>query len=340
VAIASPQRETRILLAEALALDSEERLAFEAAAGRQSVPRGGKTTTPSGPWPESRATMLPVSLTSFVGREAELEEIAGLVREHRLVTLTGPGGIGKTRTAIEVAAAFVDERGGGVRLVELAPLGDPAFVAAAVAAALELQVTPNLAPLDALRLALRGEELLLLLDNCEHVIAEAASVADALLRTCAMLRILATSREPLRVTGERIYRLPALPAPALEEARGFGSLQAAAFPSVVLFTQRAQAADRRFAFTDETAPHIAEICARLDGIPLAIELAATRAATRSAIFATRTRRPDGSRASANAARGHRLELRSPVGSRAPHFRTALRVFGWLHARNRNGRLCG
>jgi non-specific serine/threonine protein kinase len=274
----SPQRETRALLADALALDAEERAAFETAAVRQSAPRAGKPAAVAGPWPASRVTMLPLSLTSFVGREAEVDELATLVRAHRLVTLTGPGGIGKTRTALEVAAAFVDGPG-AVRLVELAPLGDPAFVAAAIAAALEIQLAPNQAPLDALRSALRAEDLLVLLDNCEHVIGEAASVAEALLRACPMLRILATSREPLRVTGERIYRLSALPAPALEDARGLGTLQAAAFPSVVLFTQRAQAVDHRFAFTDETAPHIAEICARLDGIPLAIELAATRAAT-------------------------------------------------------------
>ena len=275
----SPQRETLTLLSQALALDSEERSTFEAAAARQGVPRSGKASTTAGPWPTSPSTMLPHALTSFVGRETEVVEIGALVREHRLVTLTGPGGIGKTRTALEVGAAFARGPNGGVRLVELAPLADPALVAAAIAAALGLHEAPNHSPLETLVAALRGSDLLLLLDNCEHVIAEAASVAEALLRACPTLRILATSREPLRVTGERTYRLPALAAPPLEDARGLRAAEAIAFPSVVLFTQRAQAVDHRFAFTDETAPHVAEICARLDGIPLAIELAATRAAT-------------------------------------------------------------
>jgi len=275
----SPQRETLALLADALALGSEQRSTFEAAAARQSVPRPGRAAMTAAPWPTSPSTMLPLSLTSFVGRETEVEEIAALVREHRLVTLTGPGGIGKTRTALEVVSAIARGPNGRVRLVELAPLSDPVLVAAAIAASLELHEAPNHPPLETLLTKLRAEELLLLLDNCEHVIGEAASVADALLRGCPRLRIVATSREPLRVSGERIYRLPALAAPPLEDARRLDAAEALAFPSVVLFTQRAEAVDHRFAFTDETAPHVAEICARLDGIPLAIELAATRAAT-------------------------------------------------------------
>ena len=272
----TPQRETLTLLADALGLNSEQRFSFEAAAVRKSVPRPGKSAVSEAPRPQSRPALLPPALTSFVGREAEIAEIGALVRERRLITLTGPGGIGKTRTALEVGAAFAEHLSAGVRLVELAPLGDSEFVAAAIAAALELQEVPNQPPLTTLLAYLHEKELLLLLDNCEHVVSEAALVAERLLRGCPRLRILATSREPLRVAGEQTYRLPALAAPALEAARKLGVADAAGFPSIVLFTQRAQAVDHRFALSDETVRHVAEICARLDGIPLAIELAAAR----------------------------------------------------------------
>lgn len=260
----TPQRETLSLLIAALALSPEDRRTLEAAAVRQSVPRPDRTPVTAGPWPRAPAAILPHSLTSFVGREKEIGDLVTLAREHRLITLTGPGGIGKTRLALEVGAALFDGTI-DVRLVELTPAGESALVATAIASVLGVQEVPGRPLIETLQAHLQQEPLLLVLDSCEHVVADAALVAERLLRGCPMLRILATSREPLRVAGERIYRLPSL----------------TALPAVVLFTERAQAADHRFALTDETASSIGEICARLDGIPLAIELAAARVTTLS-----------------------------------------------------------
>jgi predicted ATPase len=250
-------------LTAALALTADQRRGFEAAAVRQGAARSTRAS-------------LPFSLTSIVGRESEVGEIAKLVREHRLVTLTGPGGIGKTRTALDVGATFSDPAGGGVQFVELASLGEARLVAETIAAALGIQEAPNRPLLETLLAYLRSTKLLLVLDNCEHLIEESALVVDSLLRGTPMLRVLATSREPLRVPGERVYRLPSLAAPPIGGSDRLSAAEAAAFPAVRLFAERAQAVDHNFSLTDENAQAVAEICRRLEGIPLAIELAAAR----------------------------------------------------------------
>jgi predicted ATPase len=222
---------------------------------------------------------LPVPVTRFIGREAELIEIGALLRENRMVTLTGSGGIGKTRTAVEAAAAFHnDAHDTDVWLVELAQLVDATLVMTAVAAAAGVRAVPGRPPLEAARDHLARKKTLLVLDNCEHVIDEAARVCESLLRSCERLRVLATSREPLKISGERTYRLPsfAVPAPDASRLRADELLR---FESIALFTERARASNAQFAVSEDSAPLVIEICRRLDGIPLAIELAAARAAT-------------------------------------------------------------
>jgi len=271
----TPQRGTLALLAGALALSDAQRRELEVAAARWVLLReGAKAAVLVGPWPDKPASNLPLSLASFVGREAELREIAALVREHRLVTLTGSGGIGKTQTALQVATALGDA--GAVLFVGLSPLSDPSLVAAAIASTLRVQEAPNRSPLETLLEYLKDRTLLLALDNCEHVIGQAATVAQTLLARCPRLRILATSREPLRAAGEHTYRLPSLSTPSREAAARLAATDAAMYGAIELFSDRARAIDHRFVLTDANAPAVAELCRRLDGIPLAIELAAAR----------------------------------------------------------------
>jgi predicted ATPase/DNA-binding XRE family transcriptional regulator len=256
-----PQRETLELLSGALALNPEQRRAFEGAATRTSTPRrreGGSVTR--GPWPSARLANLPLSQRPFVGRDAELDEIAALLSEHRVVTLAGAGGVGKTQTALRAATAFGDVGECAVCFVDFAQIGDPSLVATSIATALGVQEVPNHPLLETLVAFLRNKTILLVLDNCEHVIGEAAVVADLLIRDCPSLQILATSREPMRAAGERAYRLP-----SLNES-----------DAVTLFADRAQAADAHFALTTTNRPAVGEICRQLSGIPLAIELAAAR----------------------------------------------------------------
>jgi predicted ATPase/DNA-binding XRE family transcriptional regulator len=270
----TPQRETLTLLADALALNGEQRREFEMAAARWVLLRrsGGASVT-VGPWGDGGTSNLPFPLTSFIGREVELEAVAALMRRHRLVTLTGTGGVGKTQTALHAGSALSD---GFACFVALAPIEHPSFVVATVASALGVQEVPNRPLLETVRAYLKNKTLLLILDNCEHVITEAARVADALLAGCARLRILATSREPLRAAGERTYRLPSLSVPSPEASRQLSATEAHSYDAIALFIDRAGAVDHSLELSDENAPTIAEICRRLDGIPLAIELAAAR----------------------------------------------------------------
>jgi predicted ATPase/DNA-binding winged helix-turn-helix (wHTH) protein len=221
-------------------------------------------------------TNLPSPVSDLIGREVEISELQELVAAHRLVTVIGAGGIGKTRLGGEVARRLLPEFPDGVWLAELAPLGDPELVRMAVASALGLQAGAEAPPSNRRASALRSKRLLLVLDNCEHVIAAAAREAESLLHGAPGLRVLATSQEPLAIEGECIYRLPPLGVPSEGVADADAALR---HGSVRLFVARAQAADPRVPFDDRNAAAIAGICRHLDGIPLAIELAAARAAT-------------------------------------------------------------
>jgi len=217
---------------------------------------------------------LPAQLTSFIGRRGELADVARLLRDERLVTLTGSGGCGKTRLALHAAAGRAGAQPDGVWFVELAPLADPAQVAGAIAAALSVR-GPGAADDPAVLAAAIGDRApLLVLDNCEHLAARCAELAERLLLACPRLRILATSREPLGVPGEVTWRVPSLPFPSASADAGPDEL--AGFEAVQLFTNRARRARPGFTLTAANAGAVAGICGRLDGIPLAVELAAAR----------------------------------------------------------------
>jgi non-specific serine/threonine protein kinase len=220
-------------------------------------------------------TNLPLEITSFVGRGRESAEVQRLLRTTRLLTLTGAGGCGKTRLALHVAADMLDGYPDGVWLVELATITDQSLVAQTVAATLGVRERPGAAPIDTLVDALRTEALLIVLDNCEHVLDAAAALAESLLRTCPGVRILATSREALGSAGEVTWRVPSLAVPPLPGG-GLDLDRFTAYEAVRLFIDRARAMQQGFRVNEANARAIGEICRRLDGIPLAIELAAAR----------------------------------------------------------------
>ena len=239
---------------------------------------------------------LPRELTSFVGREREVDEVRGLLTTTRLLTLTGVGGVGKTRLGLRVAGDVADpstspSRAGisatptsgqaypdGVCLVELAALADPALVPQAVASALGVREQPNRSLVDTLIDVLRPRTCVLLLDNCEHLVESCAALADTLLRASPGLTVLATSREPLGIAGETVWRVPPLGLPGAlpGEALPGGAVAIAGYEAIRLFVERARASLPTFELDDQNAPAVAQICQRLDGIPLAIELAAAR----------------------------------------------------------------
>jgi non-specific serine/threonine protein kinase len=220
------------------------------------------------------ATHLPAPLTSFVGRVPERAEVQELLECAPLVVLTGTGGVGKTRLALQVAQELHDRYPDGVWLVELAPLADPSLVGQTVALALGLIEQPDRPLAAALVEFLGPKRLLLLLDNCEHLLTAAATLAADLLRACPQLRILATSRQALGVPGEVAYRVPSLAVPDPDRVAIAQEMQEG--EAVRLFVERARARRTDFALTEENARAVAAICARLDGVPLAIELAAAR----------------------------------------------------------------
>ncbi len=217
---------------------------------------------------------LPRQVTTLIGRDEVVSEIEALVLKFPLVTLVGTGGVGKSRVALQVGAELLDGSGGGVWFVELAPLNDPGLVAATIASALGLTQKPDYPILESLLNYLQRKHLLLILDNCEHVVEHVAQIAEAILRDCPQVQLLATSREPLRIAGEHAYRMPSLAVP--QERAALTTEEALTYGAVALFAERAAASDTTFRLTDEMAPIVAEICRRLDGIALAIELAAAR----------------------------------------------------------------
>ena len=213
---------------------------------------------------------LPAQLTSFIGRERELKETQDKLVSSRLLTLVGPGGTGKTRLAIQIAADQLDQFKDGVWLVELAPIVDPAFIESTIADVFGLREAQGVTLITLLADYLRAREVLLLLDNCEHLVEPTARVADQLLRACPKLKIITSTREALSVDGETVYRVPSLPLPD----QSSGDLMR--YAATRLFIERAAKAEPRFEPTKENAAAIIQICRRLDGIPLAIELAAAR----------------------------------------------------------------
>jgi predicted ATPase/class 3 adenylate cyclase len=217
---------------------------------------------------------LPVQLTSFIGREREMAQVREQLAGTRLLTLTGTGGLGKTRLALQVAAELLEAYRDGVWLVELAALSDPALVPQAVASALGVREETGRSLMTTLTDYLRSRELLLLLDNCEHLVAACAALAHTLLTACPGLQVLATSREALGIAGETVWLVPSLSLPGAEPALAAESVTQ--FEAVRLFIERAVLSQPGFHVTNANAPAVAQICHRLDGIPLAIELAAAR----------------------------------------------------------------
>jgi len=232
------------------------------------------------PWPPQVPAIehvhnLPVQLTRLIGRSETVSQLADQLQHTRLLTITGAAGIGKTSVALAVAEHLIGIYEHGTWLVDLAPLGDPLLVPSAVASVLGLGIRSE-NPLPSLAAALRDKRMLLVLDNCEHIIEAAASLTDAVLKGAPGVRILATSREQMRAQGERVYRLAPLDSPPLT-ARPTAA-DALQYPAVQLFVERATAAITEFKLDDADIAIVADICRRLDGLPLAIELAAGRVA--------------------------------------------------------------
>jgi predicted ATPase/class 3 adenylate cyclase len=218
-------------------------------------------------------TNLTESASSFVGREAEIDEVVNLLGRHRMVTLAGPGGAGKTRLATKVGMTVLRDTQDGVWMAELSSVTDTESVAAEVVSQLGIATQPGKGALESLVEVLASQERLVILDNCEHVLDGSAATADAILRNCPSIRLIATSREPLRIDGEIVFRVPSLSLPpngvtSRRDVAGSGA--------VALFAERASAQLPGFELTDENAVLVAGICRRLDGMPLALELAAAR----------------------------------------------------------------
>ena len=224
--------------------------------------------------PDHLPNNLPRQLTSFIGREKAIAEVTVLLAKTHLLTLTGSGGCGKTRLALQVAAGVLDQYPAGVWLVELAALSDPALVPQTVAAALGLSEQAGKTFVQTLAEFLASKRLLLVLDNCEHLLSACVHLSDALLRACPHLTILASSREGLGIAGEQTYRVPSLALPDPKQSMTLE--QVSHYEAVRLFIERAVSNKADFMVTNASAPALASVCHRLDGIPLAIELAAAR----------------------------------------------------------------
>ena len=264
------RKDTALLLADALGLAGRVRGVFVAAAQGRVLAAEVLAAKAAGAF----AGNLPVQLSSFVGRAVELAELAAALGRSPLVTVTGPGGVGKTRLALQAAAGQLPSFGDGAWLCELAAAADAETMAQAVAAALRARPRPGLSVAGSIVEFLRTKNALVVLDNCEHLLSAPAVLAAGILHSCREVRVLATSRQALGVEGEQVFGLRPLPLPS----PGAGVAAAAASDAVCLFVQRAAAARSDFALTPENVAAVGEVCRRLDGIPLAIELAAARVA--------------------------------------------------------------
>jgi predicted ATPase/DNA-binding XRE family transcriptional regulator len=251
----APYRVTVTLLADALGLSAEQRSELELAAARGRARSASGTATPGQPLHN-----LPQQLTSFIGRDRELSDVASLLAGHRLVTVTGAGGIGKTRLALEVAARILPSRGDEVWFTDLSAVSDGTLIAGKIASVMKLQLEARGDPTLALTQHLRRRKLVLVLDNCEHVIAGTAAVVRAMLQACETITILLTSRERTAIAGEVVYRVASLAEPA----------------AVALFIERVVLVEPRFTLTPKRGEIVADICRHLDCVPLAIELTAAR----------------------------------------------------------------
>jgi non-specific serine/threonine protein kinase len=217
---------------------------------------------------------LPAQLNSFIGREKEIEQLRSMINNNRLLTLTGVGGTGKTRLSLQAASMLLDDFSDGVWFVEFASVTTPELMPGTIAAVLQLMERPGHTSLETITEFLETRETLILLDNCEHLIQACANIANHLLQRCSKLKIIATSREPLGVSGETIWSVPSLATPSMNDVTPLAALME--FESVKLFLDRARAAQPNFELDEVNVQAVAQICARLDGIPLALELAAAR----------------------------------------------------------------
>ncbi len=264
----APHRASVELLAEALSLTAESRREFFAAAR----PKGRALGEPgAGLPPGLESQSLPTETTSFVGREAEIAEISGLLGEHRVVTLTGTGGVGKTRVALRAASR--QQRLHGVWFVDLGPITDPSRVIARILSIVPARSLGGEETPEALAESLRDREVLLVLDSCEHLIDIVGEIVAALVRAAPSVDVLVTSRHRLNISTEVVFRLAPLAYPS---GAAVSASDARTYAAVALFESRASAADRRFTLTDDLVPEVTEICRRVEGIPLAVELAAAR----------------------------------------------------------------
>lgn len=223
---------------------------------------------------DARQNNLPVYLTKFIGRKKEISDLKILISGSRLISLTGPGGTGKTRLAINLLSGLLDEYENGIWLIELSPIANPEIIVNEISAVFGLKEDPGTDLLETLKFFLKDKKTILLLDNSEHLIEKCASVAESLLKSCPGLKIIATSRESFNLSGEAVYKIPPLALP--ENTNDVSAEILSEYESVKLFIDRAKSVNPGFITSEKTIKTIAELCRHLDGIPLAIELAAKR----------------------------------------------------------------
>ncbi len=307
----APYPKTVALLANALGVDEARRSQLIEAATAARAARADGTGFRTG--------NLPQAIGPVVGRAREIADLDAALRAHRLVTVLGPGGIGKTTLALEAARRAGPRYADGTYFCDLSGIDDGALITGAIAAARDVRLRADAEPTEVLALALRSSDMLLVLDNCEHVLEDTARIVAALLRACPKLAILATSRQRLAIATETTFRPPPLATPLLDADELLSAADAITFPAIGLFVQRARAVNADFSLTDDNARLVAQICRRLDGIALAIELAAAQ--TRALALGDIAQRLD---------QRFRL-LRDGRYADPPRQRTLVAAFDWSYA---------